>query len=152
MLLTDLPPQLHERVVCSISAAAKFRIPANILLAIAEKENGRPGQWVKNPNGSFDIGSLQFNSKYISELSAYGIGFADVAAKGCYPYELAAWRLKKHFQNDKGDLWTRAANYHSKTYRFNRIYRADLIVKSVKWAQWLERNSHHNTALYKPSE
>ena len=58
----DLPPQLQERVVCSISAAIHYEVPANILLAIAEKEGGKPGQWVLNSNGTHDIGPLQFNT------------------------------------------------------------------------------------------
>jgi hypothetical protein len=42
MLILDLPPQLQERVVCSISAFVKHEVPANIVLAIAEKEGGHP--------------------------------------------------------------------------------------------------------------
>ncbi|MDD5321689.1 MAG: hypothetical protein PHD43_13960 [Methylococcales bacterium] len=40
--MPDLPPSHHqqERIVCSIIAAEKYAVPANILLAIAEKENG----------------------------------------------------------------------------------------------------------------
>jgi hypothetical protein len=33
----------------------KYQIPANILLAIAEKEGGKPGQWVRNRNGTHDF-------------------------------------------------------------------------------------------------
>ena len=38
--MPDLPPSHHqqERIVCSITAAEKYAVPANILLAIAEKE------------------------------------------------------------------------------------------------------------------
>ena len=132
------PPEMHERVVCSISAAAKYRIPANILLAIAEKENGKPGQWVRNANGTHDVGVLQFNTGYLKELEHYGIRPADVAAAGCYPYDLAAWRLRQHITKDQGDIWTRSANYHSRTSRFNAIYRSDLIKAATRWADWLE--------------
>lgn len=59
LFLSDLPPQLHERVVCSIAAAVKYEIPANIVLAVAEKEGGKPGQWVRNSDGSHDIGTMQ---------------------------------------------------------------------------------------------
>jgi hypothetical protein len=62
MLLLDLSPQLHERVVCSISASIKYEVPANIVLAIAEKEGGKPGQWVRNKDGSHDVGPMQFNT------------------------------------------------------------------------------------------
>jgi hypothetical protein len=134
----EIPPQIQERIVCSISSAVKYQVPANIVLAVAEKEAGKPAQWVRNSNGTHDVGSMQFNTAYLGELARYGITANDVAASGCYSFDLAAWRLRKHIRNDKGDLWTRAANYHSRTYRYNVVYRADLMVKAVKWADWLE--------------
>jgi len=136
-MIADLPPQLHERVVCSLAAAAKYEIPANLLLAVAEKEGGKPGQWVRNANGTHDVGLLQFNTGYLAGLAQYGITAEDVAAPGCYSFDLAAWRLRKHIKNDQGDLWTRAANYHSTTYSHNSAYRADLMRKAGKWADWL---------------
>lgn len=134
----DLPPYLHERVTCSIAAAVQYGIPANIMLAVAEKEGGKAGQWVRNANGTHDVGPLQFNTAYLRQLSIYGIAPGDVAITGCYPYELAAWRLRLHIKQDAGDIWTRCANYHSRTPRFNEVYRADLIRKSERWAVWIE--------------
>ena len=67
----DLPPILHERIVCSISAAIKYEIPANIMLAIAEKEGGKPGQWVRNKNGTYDVGAMQFNTSYLKDLALH---------------------------------------------------------------------------------
>jgi hypothetical protein len=140
MLLMDIPPHLHERVVCSISAAVKYQIPANIVLAVAEKEAGKPGQWVRNTNGTHDVGPMQFNTAYLTELAKYGIRPADVAQSGCYAYELAAWRLRGHLLKDQGDMWTKAANYHSRTPKYNAVYRADLINRAGKWAAWMEKN------------
>ena len=77
-------------------------------------------------------------SAYLRELERYGITANDVAAPGCYSFDLAAWRLRMHLRNDKGDIWTRAANYHSRTPQFNTVYRADLMKKAAKWADWLE--------------
>lgn len=142
-MVIDLPPHLHERVVCSISAAAKFEIPTNIMLAVAEQEGGRPGQWVRNKNGTHDVGALQFNTAYLAELSRFGIKTADVAAAGCYAYDLAAWRLRQHLRNDSGDLWSRAANYHSRTPVHNNAYRARLIQKGGKWSAWLSARFAH---------
>ncbi len=138
MPFVDLPPQLQERVVCSIAAAVKYQIPANIVLTVAEKEAGKPGQWVRNTNGTHDVGPMQFNTAYLRDLARYGITPADVAAAGCYAFDLAAWRLRQHIKKDKGDLWTRAANYHSRTPQYNAVYRADLLVKAGRWAGWLE--------------
>lgn len=87
-LLMDLPPNMQERVVCSIIAAVKYEIPANILLAIAEKEGGKPGQWVRNSNGTNDVGSMQFNTAYLQDLSKYGITADHVAQTGCHTYDL----------------------------------------------------------------
>jgi hypothetical protein len=61
--VADMPPQIQERVVCSISAAVKYEVPANIVLAVAEKEAGKPGQWVRNSNGTHDVGPMQFNTR-----------------------------------------------------------------------------------------
>ena len=107
----DIPPQKQEQIVCSITAAEKFDVPANIVLAVAEKEGGKPGQWVRNTNGTYDVGSMQFNTSYLNQLAKYGITPEDVASAGCYPYDLAAWRLAVHIKDDKGDLWTKVANY-----------------------------------------
>jgi hypothetical protein len=133
----DLPPQMQERIICSLSAAARYEIPANVLLAVAEIENGKPGQRVRNVNGTFDVGPLQFNTAYLEKLVRYGIMPADVEAAGCYSYDLAAWRLRQHLTKDQGDIWTRLSNYHSRTARFNRVYRSDLMTRAAKWADWL---------------
>lgn len=133
----DQSPQIHERVVCSISAALKYGIPANLLLAVAEKENGKPGQWMRNANGTHDVGPLQFNTGYLKQLGRFGIAPADVAAAGCYSYDLAAWRLRQHILKDSGDLWTRAANFHSRTRRINVVYRHDLMRRAAGWADWI---------------
>lgn len=138
LTIEDFPPPLQERLVCSVSAAKRYQVPANIILAIAEKEGGKPGQWKSNRNGTHDVGPMQFNTSYLHELARHGIGAKDVAAAGCYAFDLAAWRLRKHIQNDQGDIWTKAANYHSRTARHNTIYRADLILKAAKWADWLD--------------
>jgi len=133
----------QERVACSIMASIKYQVPTNILLAIAEKEAGKPGQWVKNNNGTYDVGSMQLNTVYLNDLKKYGIQSADVARPGCYAYDLAAWRVRGHLLHDDKDLWTRAANYHSKTLKYNQIYRADLIKKAKIWQRWLD--THFNT-------
>lgn len=138
LVAADLPPQIQERVFCSIAAAIKYEVPANILLAVAEKEGGKPGQWVRNSNGTYDVGPMQFNTAYLRDLARYGITADEVAASGCYAYDLAAWRLRMHLRHDKGDLWTKAANYHSRIPQYNMVYRADLIRKATQWADWLE--------------
>lgn len=134
----DLPPAYEERVVCCIAASLEYYVPVDVLLAIAELENGKVGTISRNRNGTYDIGPMQFNSSYLAELSQFGITQEDVNKEGCYPYRLAAWRIKNHIENDKGDIWTKAANYHSKTPVYNARYRSNLIAAARRWAGWLQ--------------
>lgn len=133
----DIPPGLSEPLTCIIAAATRYDVPKHILLAIAEKEAGIPGQWVRNSNDTSDVGPMQFNTAYLAELAPYGITPEVVANGGCYAYVLAAWRVRRHLLYDIGDVWTRAANYHSRTPQLNAVYRSDLIARSVRWARWL---------------
>ncbi|MGL4447818.1 MAG: transglycosylase SLT domain-containing protein [Aeromonas sp.] len=138
LVAAELPAERQEAVVCAVAAAMTYGLPANLMLAVAEKESGRAGQWVRNKNGTHDVGAMQFNTQYLKDLARYGIRAEDVAAKGCYAFNLAAWRLRQHLRYDEGDMWRKAANYHSRTPRFNAIYRADLMQKATRWAAWLE--------------
>ena len=52
----DVPNFLHqERIECSVQAARQYRIPALVLLAVAEQEGGKAGQRVRNRNGTFRL-------------------------------------------------------------------------------------------------
>jgi soluble lytic murein transglycosylase-like protein len=135
--LPDMPPQQQEMVVCSIAAGVAYAVPVNIVLAVAQQESGKPGQWVRNDNGTFDVGAMQFNTAYLRELARYGISAAHVAGPGCFPYQLAAWRLRGHLRGGRGDIWTRVANYHSRTPFHNQRYRAQLIRRASAWERWL---------------
>ena len=83
----DQSLQVHERIVCSISAAAKYGIPANILLAIAEKENGKPGQWMRNANGRMLSDHFSSTRDISSNWGASAL--APWAARPCNAYNCA---------------------------------------------------------------
>ena len=137
-MVAALPPVIMtERLACSLAAAIKHNVPANVLLAVAEQENGSPRRWVRNTNGSYDVGTMQFNTSYVRTLARYGIGLDAVAAPGCYAYDLAAWRLHQSLLHDSGDLWTRVANYNSRTPEINARYRAQVMARGAAWGQWL---------------
>lgn len=129
---------------CVVEAARKQRVPANVLLAIASVEGGKNGQFVGNTNGSQDIGHFQINSVHFSQggqfASSPSITQQDVAWRGCYNAALAAWMVRKQLDdNTDQDYWTRVANYHSRTPKYNSIYRKKLVPLAVKWGDWLQR-------------
>ena len=133
-------------IACVVVAAQKQGVPANVLLALSSIESGKNGQLVKNSNGSLDLGHFQINTihwKPNGIFAAYPkITQKDVAWRGCYNAELAAYLLKKVLEDNSGqDFWTRAANYHSRTPKFNAIYRKKLIPLSVKWGDYLKQDN-----------
>lgn len=133
---------------CVILAANKQRVPANVLLALASIESGKNGQYVRNKNGSLDIGHFQINTIHWKANGRFAqfpaITKQDVAWRGCYNAELAAWLLRQHIEEPTGqDFWTRAANYHSKTPKYNAAYRSKLIPLAVRWGDWLQQRYNH---------
>lgn len=141
-------------ISCVIDAARRQKVPANVLLALASMEGGKNGQRVGNSNESYDIGHFQLNSIHWKKDGLFWrhpeIREADVAWRGCYNAEVAAWVLRKHIEDEKasGDYWTRVANYHSKTKFFNSRYRSKLIPKVVEWGQWLSQYHPHLAVNY----
>ena len=64
-----------------------WKCPLSIELAAL---GSRIQEWVKNTNGTHDVGAMQFNTLYLGDLAKYGITAKDVSAAGCYSYDLAA--------------------------------------------------------------
>lgn len=131
-------------VECVIEAAKKQFVPANVLLAIHSKEYGKNGQIsAKNSNGSVDLGHFQINTIHWKKGGSFAltsIKQEDVTWRGCYNAELAAYLLRQVlYAKNNQDFWTRAANYHSHTPKFNTIYKKDLIPLSIKWGKYLEQ-------------
>jgi hypothetical protein len=133
------PPDVQTRIVCSISAAQRFGLPPSVMLAVAQIEGGRPGLARRNSNGTYDLGPMQLNTAWLAQLRPYGVDPRWALAAGCYPYQLAAWRIRTHLLRDSGDYWTRVANYHSRTPAQNGPYRAQVIVSAGRWEDWLQR-------------
>ena len=137
-MISDLPPQVpaeEARIWCSVEAAGRYALPPELVYAVSRTEGGRPGIAVENSNGTFDLGWMQFNTAFLRSLRSYGIKASDVQANTCYPFHLAAWRLRGHLEESplKGDAFTRAAWYHSRTPELNASYRARLIANARRF-------------------
>ena len=129
-------------IPCVIQAAMRHGVPANVLLALASVEGGKNGQLVRNTNGTYDVGHFQLNTMHFAENGVFQhIRKDDVAWRGCYNAELAAWFLRQRLDAPGGgDYWTRVATYHSATPKFNAIYRGKLIPLAARWGRWLQAN------------
>lgn len=141
MIPSGLPPEVpaaDARLWCSVEAASRYGLPPDLVYAVARTEGGRPGIASENSNGTFDLGWMQFNTSYLQSLSRYGIRPSDVQANTCYPFHLAAWRIRGHLEEspDAG-IFEKAAFYHSRTPKYNEIYRGRLreAARSFDWAK-----------------
>ncbi len=131
---------IEKKLSCSIAASVKFNVPIDVLLAISSIENGNIDTISKNNNNTFDYGVMQINSDYIKDLNnKYNLNltYQDFLKDDCFSFEVAAFKIKEHIKNDSGDLLTRIAMYHSKTYKFNEIYKHKLIDYCKYWSDYL---------------
>ena len=140
--VSDIPPEMpvtEARVMCSIEAAARYKLPADLIFAISLTEGGKAGTVSKNKNGTFDLGFMQFNTSYLNTLKGYGIKESDVLASTCYPFHLAAWRINAHLEESgPEDLLTKVAYYHSRTEKYNEIYQQRLVENAQKFFDHIE--------------
>ena len=86
-----------------------------------KKENGRNGQAVRNKNGTFDLGVLQINTRWLSTLARYGYTREDLQNNPCKNVMAATWILASGLANSK-TLWSGVGNYNSHTAKFNKHY------------------------------
>ena len=118
MFISSLPPDVpvaEVRMYCAVEASTNLSVPADLLYALAMAEGGTPGAKMRNSNGTYDLGYMQFNTAYLKSLEKFGIRPEDVQSNTCYPFHLAAWRLHQHLDEQGDDIYQKAAYYHSRT-------------------------------------
>ncbi len=116
---------------CIFMAAQTYSVPPAVLLGIMQVEGGKVGQQVKNTNGTYDLGPMQINTIWMSELSGHwGVSqktaWRWVRDDACVNVGVAAWILRKK-SVEAGSLYKGIAHYHSKTPRFGTPYRQKVI-------------------------
>ena len=138
----------HEpyTINCVIRAANEYSIPANIVLAIGSVEGGKEGMARQNQNGTYDLGVFQINTTHWSNggvMSRTSITQLDVRDNGCFSARVAAWLIRARVDASGGQksYWTAVADYHSKTPKYNSVYKKKLVSYSIGWGKWMEKNT-----------
>ena len=81
---------------CFAEAAKRYSVPIELLEAISTVESGgNPKAYNKNSNGSYDIGHMQINSRWLPVLQPYGIS-ADSLFDPCINTYVGAWILARN--------------------------------------------------------
>ncbi|OBS08962.1 lytic transglycosylase domain-containing protein [Acidihalobacter prosperus] len=108
---------------CVLTVARADKINPWALLGIMQTEGGRPGQAVKDGNGTYDLGPMQVNTLWMPKLARIGITRAEVQNDGCINLAVAAAILKNYLSQAHGNLARAIGWYHSHTRRLAAGYR-----------------------------
>lgn len=118
-----VPPAPPVTARCLVDAAAWYRLPPDLLLAILLQENGRPGMARPDPNGTRDLGPMQINSVNLAIFARHGIRRSSIRDNGCTNVFAGAFILRRDLDRSDGRIWQAIGNYHSGTPRLARSYR-----------------------------
>ena len=118
----DLPP-LYLSAPCVERAAGRYAVPELLLLALRSTEAGRPGQAVRNRNGTFDYGPYQINTLWAAKFAAsQGIPVQRLRDDECLGAQAAAYIVRTNLNAvcktnpcSNGDFWRAVGRYRSKT-------------------------------------
>lgn len=122
----DLPPldgatiqASLPSVACVARASRHYRIPVPVTLALMKTEGGKPGSFVRNRNGTYDMGVMQVNTLWIQEYAKrFGITRQAFVMRavldGCFSVFLGLDILRAQIDRE-GSIDRGVAAYHSRT-------------------------------------
>lgn len=105
---------------CLVLASNTYQVPPAVMIGIMQVEGGYVGQQVgPNGNGTYDLGPMQVNTRWVPELARIWNVSKDTAHSwvrddGCVNLHVAAWILKQKI-TETGSLYSGIAHYHSAT-------------------------------------
>jgi len=117
---------------CLLLSAQTYQVPPAVMIGIMHVEGGRVGQEVgPNINGSYDLGPMQVNTRWIPELAdAWHVSNQTaqrlVRDDGCINVRVAAWILSNKIK-EAGSLYKGIAYYHSATPGIGTDYASKVV-------------------------
>ena len=123
-------PASSSREACMLRGAQMYRLPIELLRAVALTEGGETGTVSRNRNGSVDMGVMQVNSVHLSSaphnFKARGITAQQLINDDCV--NIAAGASILRYEIDRAaNFWSGVAHYHSKSPYYASIYLAKVV-------------------------
>lgn len=132
-----LPVRTRTLQVCLERAAHFYHLPVLLLDAIVWQEGGTDGVGDRDPDGSYDLGLAQINTRWLSVFSKYGITERSLLDNPCENLYAAGYVLDTYAQHFGGQNWFRTTmaynvgpNGWSNPVRYRTGY---LYARSVMW-------------------
>jgi soluble lytic murein transglycosylase-like protein len=99
-------------VACWEEAAQQYQVHPYLLYAIAKTESGlNPAAINRNKNGTYDIGLMQINSRWLPTLRRYGVDEKQLF-EPCTNIRVGAWILAQNMRR-MGNTWDAIGAYNS---------------------------------------
>jgi soluble lytic murein transglycosylase-like protein len=111
LLLAAMVAPCMAHATCFERAEAAYAVPQRLLRAVAQVESGLrdlPPSW--NADGSYDIGIMRINSRWLPSLQRYGITRAALDDP-CQNLIVGAWILAQNKQR-LGPSWNAVGAYN----------------------------------------
>ncbi|MGB4101564.1 MAG: lytic transglycosylase domain-containing protein [Alphaproteobacteria bacterium] len=120
---------------CLIQESQTYRLPAATLIGIMHVEGGRVGQEIHNKDGSYSLGPMLINTRFVPELANLWnvdkrTAHTWVRDNGCVNMYVASWRLRQTIDT-AGDLYKGIALFHSTNKKDGENY-ADKVIAAMK--------------------
>lgn len=108
---------------CWADASARYKVPVDLLYAIARVETGNRAHLVSAPNknGTYDIGLMQINSMHLPRLKKLGINERNLLADPCLNLHVGASILADAISRH-GFTWTGIGAYNAGSPEKRRAY------------------------------
>ena len=119
--VASLPGAKNLTLDCMAEAAQEHDVSLAALMGILAVEGGKAGEALRNPDGSFDVGPFQVNTRNLNDLSAKGFVPEAIVLDGCVNAHAAAWILRREYART-GNIWEAVGAYHSRTPQFRDAY------------------------------
>lgn len=128
--MIPVPTPVHR--LCVATAAQHYHEPVWLLYGILATEGTRPGQVVRDANGSYDMGPMGINSLWLPTLARLGITRAEILNNGCENVAIGAWILARKLRGHQVPqqafahprvFWRHVGDYNSATPHWNHLYR-----------------------------
>lgn len=123
---------LSCRADCFEQAGARYGVAPSLLEAISRVESGRnPLARNRNRDGSEDLGHMQINSRWLRELSTYGIDRQRLLDP-CLNTHVGAWILAQNIRRF-GYGWEAVGAYNARSPEKRHAYARRVAARLKPW-------------------
>lgn len=111
-IIDKLSVRYEYEAECFLSGAARYSIPVNLLLAVADEESGfNNSKTTRLNDNTSSYGVMQVNSKWFPEIEAkFNLDQKKIMTDFCTNVYVSAWILANYFK-DKGRVWDNVGAY-----------------------------------------